>query len=253
MERSFEGPDGGDAVGLNHASGSGRDRTLADTAYEKILSRIISGEFAVGEKLPTEHDLGEDLGISRPVLRRALKQLREDGVVTSRQGSGSYVQRRPDQAVLQFAPIDSIADIQRTFEVRAAIEGEAAFLAAERRRDATLRQLKGSLDELARCVREGELGVEADEAFHELVCAASDNHYFVSVRNSMRENILTGLRLTRNLSRTKSQKRLALVQAEHDAIYDAIARQDREAARAAMRRHIENARQRVFEGDAGGL
>ncbi len=228
-----------------------RDRTLADTVYENVLARIVRGDFPVGEKLPTEHELSDEMGVSRPVLRQALKQLREDGVVVSRQGSGSFVRRKPEEAVLDFAPIGSIADIQRTFEFRAAIEGEAAYLAAQRRSERELRQIQLALEELDRCVRTGELGVDADEAFHAAVCAASDNHYFMSARNSMKANILTGLNLTRNLSLTKSQERLAMVQAEHDAIFEAISARDAEAARRAMRSHIENARRRVFEGDIG--
>lgn len=225
------------------------DRTLSDRAYERILSMIVDGVIAVGAKLPTEHALSEQLEVSRPVLRQALKQLREDDVIVSRQGSGSYVRRRPDGAMLDFAPIGSIADIQRTFEFRVALEGEAALLAAERRTEADLRRLRSTLEELDRCVRDGSLGVDADEAFHALVCAASNNQYFVAARTSMRANILTGLNLTRNLSLTKPRERLMLVQKEHYAIFQAIERGDREGARTAMRRHIDNARQRVFEGD----
>ncbi len=233
-------------IGTPEASG---DRTLADSVYERVLAKIVNGEIPVGGKLPTEHELCDEFGVSRPVLRQALRQLREDQVIVSRQGSGSYVTRKPDTAVLDFAPIGSIADIQRTFEFRAAIEGEAAYLAAERRTEKQLSQLQAALDELARCVAEGELGVDADETFHALVCAASDNHYFVAARSSMQANILMGLNLTRNLSLTKSQERLALVQAEHDVIFSAIQEKKPDAARTAMRRHIENARHRVFQGD----
>ncbi|OUS34513.1 GntR family transcriptional regulator [Rhodobacterales bacterium 56_14_T64] len=225
-----------------------RDRTLSDRVYENVLSMISGGQFPVGAKLPTEQVLSEQLEVSRPIIRQALKQLREDGVVVSRQGSGSYVQRRPDEAVLDFAPVGSIADIQRTFEFRAAIEGEAAFLAAERRTSTDLARLKSSLEELDRCVRAGELGVDADEEFHVAVCMAADNQYFLAARSSMKSNILTGMRLTRNLSLTKPQDRLELVQKEHYAIYDAIVQQDSAAARDAMRVHVENARNRVFEG-----
>ena len=255
MERGFAIPDDGPELGDEAPSRAeaAADRRLADTIYERILGRIASGEFAVGAKLPTEHELSGVFGVSRPVLRQALKQLRTDGAIVSRQGSGSYVRRRPEDAVLTFAPIGSIADIQRTFEFRAAIEGEAAYLAAERRSAAMLQRIRQTLNELARCVRDGELGVEADEAFHALICDASNNHYFVSARNSMNTNILTGLRLTRSLSLKKSRERLELFQSKHDVIYDAIARQNREGARLAMRQHIENARQRVFEGEAGGI
>jgi GntR family transcriptional regulator, transcriptional repressor for pyruvate dehydrogenase complex len=226
-----------------------RDRTLSDTVYEQILAKIVSGEIPVGGKLPTEIELSESFGVSRPILRQALKQLKIDGVIVSTQGSGSYVQKQPDRAVLTFAPIGSIADIQRTFEFRMAIEGEAAMLAAERRSIEQLALLRQSLDELERCVQQGELGVDADEKFHAIVCSSSDNHYFVSVRTSMHANIITGLNLTRNLSLSKSTERLRLVQAEHEAIYAAIERQDAEGARNAMRTHIDNARKRVFVGE----
>ncbi|MDO6523765.1 FadR/GntR family transcriptional regulator [Shimia thalassica] len=226
----------------------GRDRTLSDRVYEKILSMIVRGETPVGAKLPTEHALSEQLEVSRPVLRQALKQLREDGVIVSRQGSGSFVQRRPEGAVLDFAPVGSIADIQRTFEFRAAVEGEAAYLAAERRTDTDLAKLRAVLDELDRCIQEGELGVDADETFHEVICTASGNQYFTAARTSMKANILTGLNLTRNLSLTKPQERLELVQREHYQIFEAIKNRNQEEARAAMRAHVENARKRVFEG-----
>jgi len=182
------------------------------------------------------------------VLRQALKQLREDGVVVSRQGSGSFVQRRPDTAVLTFAPVGSIADIQRTFEFRAAIEGEAAFLAAVRHTEADLAKLRAHFKELDRCIREGELGVEADEAFHQAIYEASGNQYFATARTSMKSNILTGLNLTRNLSLSKPRERMELVQQEHRRILAAIIARDQAEARAAMRAHVENAKNRVFEG-----
>lgn len=225
-----------------------QDRTLSDRVYENVLAMIAEGKIAVGAKLPTEHALSEQFEVSRPVLRQALKQLREDGVVVSRQGSGSFVQRRPDGAVLDFAPVGSIADIQRTFEFRAAVEGEAAYIAAERRTNADIARLKEALDELDRCVKHGELGVDADEAFHEAVCTASDNHYFLAARASMKSNILMGMNLTRNLSLARPQEQMSSVQKEHYVIYQAILDRDAKAARASMRAHVENARHRVFEG-----
>jgi len=206
-----------------------KERTLADHAYEKILAMISSGETAVGDKLPTEHAMSEMLEVSR-------------------QGSGSFVQRRPDTAVLTFAPVGSIADIQRTFEFRAAIEGEAAFLAAVRHTEADLAKLRAHFKELDRCIREGELGVEADEAFHQAICEASGNQYFATARTSMKSNILTGLNLTRNLSLSKPRERMELVQQEHRRILAAIIARDQAEARAAMRAHVENAKNRVFEG-----
>ena len=98
--------------------------------YEKIFERIVSGELAVNARLPSEADLARSCGVSRPVVREALARLREDGIIVSRQGSGSYVKRRPDSAILRFIPVSSIADVQRGFEFRAGLEGAAAALAA---------------------------------------------------------------------------------------------------------------------------
>lgn len=230
------------------AARRGKDRTLSDRCYEKILAGIVNGDFAVGSKLPTEHALSEALEVSRPVLRQALKQLRVDGVVVSKQGSGSFVQRRPEGAVLDFAPVGSIADIQRTFEFRVAIEGEAAFLAATRRSEDDLKVLRAALEELDRHVARDELGVDTDEVFHEAICTASGNQYFSAARASMKPNILIGLNLTRNLSLTKPKQRMEMVQQEHYEILRAIEARNAEAARQAMRSHVDNARMRVFEG-----
>lgn len=226
-----------------------KDTSLSDSAYEELLQMIVEGEFGIGKKLPTEHVLSERLKVSRPILRRALKQLRSDDVIVSRQGSGSFVKRRPELAVLDFAPIGSIADVQRTFEFRAAIEGEASYHCALRRTDEELKQIKDALQMLDDCIKSNQLGSDADVVFHEAICRASHNHYFTSARNSMKPNILTGINLTRNLSLLKPKKRLELVQQEHILIVDAIERQDAPAARDAMRTHIDNARLRVFEGN----
>lgn len=221
--------------------------TLSNIVYERILTLIANNELPVGAKLPTEHVLSERMEVSRPVLRQALKQLREDGVVVSRRGSGSYVTRKPESAAMQFAPTGSIADIQKSFEFRASIESEAAFLAAERRSEKELKQISSILQKLDFCIQNGELGTDLDEELHEAICQASGNGYFVMARASIKANILTGMNLTRNLSLTKPKTRLETVQAEHYAIFNALKKKNKEEARSTMRAHLENARIRVFE------
>ena len=233
------------------ASG-GRGFSLADGVYERVLTLIVEGALPEGGRLPSETHLAEEMGVSRPVLRQALRRLREDGVITSRQGSGSYVLQRPDRAMLSFAPVGSIADIRRTFEFRAVIEAEAAALAAKRAGEDEIRAIRAALAALDACIDTGALGAREDEAFHLAICAASGNHYFPSTLASMGPAILAGMNLARSLSLTRPAARLALVQDEHRAVLAAIAARDADAARAAMRRHIDSARTRIFEGAPKG-
>lgn len=217
--------------------------------YQRIFETIVNGEFPVNARLPSETELATRFGASRPVVREALARLRDDGVIVSRQGSGSYVKRRPDVAVLNLSPGGSIDDIQRCFEFRHGLEGSAAALAAERWEDADLAEIRASFEALERAVKNVELGAEADEAFHAAIARATHNPYYVSVQTSMQPHIRYGMSVNRNLTMLRTNtERVRLVQDEHRAILESIAARDPDGARDAMQRHIANARRRMFEG-----
>src|SRR5215216_1831305 len=216
--------------------------------YDGIVGLIVSGEFAENTRLPSEIELSRRFRASRPVVREALARLRDDGLIVSRQGSGSYVARRPDDAVLRLVPVGSIADIQRCFEFRVGLEGAAAALAAERWQDTDLAQIRSAYQALEVCIRTRQLGVDEDWLFHQAIARATHNHYHVSVQLSLQAHIALGMNLNRNLSMLRTDARLRLVQNEHTAILAAIETRDAAAARAAMETHIENARRRMFEG-----
>lgn len=220
--------------------------------YHSIVELIVGGEFAVNDRLPSEMELARRFGASRPVVREALARLRDDGIVVSRQGSGSYVRQRPDTALLRFAPFGSIADIQRCFEYRVGLEGSAAALAAARWDNEDLAEIDATYADLDQCIREGRLGVEADERFHMAVTRATHNSYHVAALIALQPHIGFGMNLTRNLSLLRTDRRLRLVQDEHSAIVEAIRARDEPGARRAMEIHIENARRRMFEGAGTG-
>jgi GntR family transcriptional regulator, transcriptional repressor for pyruvate dehydrogenase complex len=223
-----------------------RQSKLADQLYEQILDRIVGGGLAIGGKLPSESQLGELFGVSRPVVREALSRLQADGVVMSRHGSGSYVQRRPNQAFALLAPIGDVANLMRCMEFRIALEGEAASLAARRRTEADLARLEKALAELEIVMASGEVGVEADREFHVAIAAATQNQLFVHAMEVFSEQTLKGMQLARSLSLRRSAERLRLVQQEHNRIFEAIKAEDPVLARDAMRSHIDNARIRVL-------
>jgi len=216
--------------------------------YQHIFEIIVAGEFAVNARLPSETELAMRFGASRPVVREALARLRDDGIIVSRQGSGSYVKRRPDVAVLRLSPGGSIDDVQRCFEFRHGLEGSAAALAAERWEDADLTEIRAAFAALEDAIKSGEAGTEADERFHAAVARATHNPYFVSVQTSMQPHIRYGMNLNRSLTMMRTAERVRLVQDEHNAILEAIAGRDPDAARDAMQRHIANARRRMFDG-----
>ncbi len=220
--------------------------------YEGVLSEIMRGVYAEGDRLPTETALAEQFSVSRPVVREALAQLRDDGVIVIRRGSGSYVQKRPNAAVLRFAPLGSIADIQRCFEFRTAIEPAAAALAAVRRGRAEMTALREALDALDAAVASGALGTDADFAFHRAVAAASRNGFFETTLNSLEGAITSAIAVNRNLSLLDPQERLALVQREHERVFEEIEAGRADGAEKAMRLHIEGARRRIFEGESIG-
>jgi len=223
---------------------------LSAGIYQRIFELIVAGDFPVNARLPSESDLSHRFQASRPVVREALARLRDDGVIVSRQGSGSYVKQRPDTAVLKFAPVGSIADIQRCFEFRVGLEGAAAALAARRWEKDDLAEIRQKLGALEACIREGSVGVDADEQFHLAIAKATHNGYYVAVQSSLQPHIAFGMTLTRNLSLLRTRERLRLVQDEHIAIVEAIAAREPKKARLAMEKHIENARARMFEGAA---
>jgi GntR family transcriptional regulator, transcriptional repressor for pyruvate dehydrogenase complex len=225
-----------------------REPKLSHQVYERIFERIVSGEYAEGFRLPSESDLSRRFGASRPIVREALARLRDDGLIVSRQGSGSYVQRRPDAAVLRFVPVGSVADIQRCFEFRVGLEGAAAALAADRWGDEDLSEIKAALLDLESCIREGRLGVEADGRFHRAIAQATHNAFHISVQRSLEPHVAFGMNLARNLSLLRPAARLRIVQREHEVIVEAIEARDGTRARNAMEAHVENARRRVFEG-----
>ena len=225
-----------------------RSASLSDLAYEKILESIVEGRFPQNSRLPAEDTLAGQFGVSRPVVREALARLRDDGLVVSRRGSGSFVVGKPAPVIKAFAPLSSISDMQRCFEFRVALESNAAHEAASHRLEADMARLRGAVARLDEVASSGTLGVEEDFEFHLAVCQASHNRFYVGMMEFLRENIVSGMTVTRNLSLRRTAESLKRVQREHYVVLEAIERQDAGAAFDAMATHLENARLRVFEG-----
>jgi GntR family transcriptional regulator, transcriptional repressor for pyruvate dehydrogenase complex len=220
----------------------------SDILYEKIVAMIADGRFPVNERLPSETSLASMLGASRPVVREALERLRNDELIVSRKGSGSYVRQRPDSSVLTQVPVGSLADVQRFFEFRAGLEAEAAALAARNWQLQDKIRIDDTFEALERCLQRNDLGAEEDQRFHDAVALATGNQFHTMVREWFKPHIAIGMSVTRSLSLKRTPAHVRAVQDEHAAIVAAIFERREGEAHAAMKTHILNARARMFQG-----
>ncbi|MCP3717146.1 FadR/GntR family transcriptional regulator [Paraburkholderia sp. CNPSo 3281] len=214
--------------------------------YSDILNRIIEGEYKEGERLPTEHMLAERFATSRPTVREALAQLRADGIIATRHGSGTTVMRRPDPDVRRFAPLETLSDIRRCYEYRVVVEAGAASLAAQKAEDEDIAAIQREWDNLQTIVETSGIGAKDDFAFHMAVARASKNQFFITALSGIQEQMVFSMNLSRNLSLVKSIERQRLVQQEHLEVLEAIQARDAERASTAMRAHLERAVNRMF-------
>lgn len=236
----------------DHLSGAARQPaagSLSDRIYEEIYQKITLGEWPMGTRLPTEVDLATQFGVSRPVVREALLRLRIDGIVESRQGAGTRVINMPNRSVLEFAEPGSIADMQRCYEFRVGIEGEAAYLATLRNSAERIADIERAHQRMKEAMADpAALGADEDINFHLAVARATENSYYITTVESATKAIMIGIQIARTLSRWTNEERIANALAEHARLLEVIKSGDAEKARLAMRAHIEGARERVFLG-----
>ena len=209
---------------------------------------ISDGRFPVNERLPSEQNLASLFGASRPVVREALERLRNDELIVSQKGSGSYVRQQPDSSVLQQVPVGSLADVQRFFEFRAGLEASAAELAARNWQAADRVRIEQAIAALEQCLERNDLGAEEDFALHEAIAKASHNQFHITVRIWFKPHFAIGQSVTRSLSLKRTPQHVREVQNEHTAIVEAIFARREQAAHDAMKDHILKARARMFQG-----
>ena len=239
-----------------------RPRTLALGLVDSLGERIRDGRLPAGAKLPTEAAIMAEFGVSRTVVREAISKLQAAGLVDTRHGVGSFVQALvapgAEGQAFRIAPAQhaTLRDVVAVLELRIGIETEAACLAAQRRSSADLAAMRSALDAMAQAVEAGGSAVAADFQFHLAVTQATQNHHFAQLMAALGESVIPRARLDGAAAvaglaadqpqplDAQRQTYLRRVQVEHESIFDAIAAQDADAARAAMRTHLANSRER---------
>ena len=224
-----------------------RPKSLALGVVEELADRIRDGRLAPGAKLATEAALMGEFGVSRTVIREALSKMQASALVETRHGVGTFVTGRADSAVFRIRSdqLATLRDVIAMLELRIGVETEAAGLAAQRRTAANLETMRQALGAFTSAVEAGSDAVGADFRFHLEIARSTQNSHFESLVQTFGTAIIPRARLDPSAaSADERQTYLRRVNAEHGSILDAIAGRDSEAARAAMRTHLANSRER---------
>lgn len=232
--------------GLKGEQGARRPgrRNLVATVADRLRASIVDGTLKPGDKLPSEVALTREHSVSRTVIREAISSLRADGLVEPRHGVGVFIlggQAPVSAFQVETARISSIIEM---LELRGAIEAEAAALAAARRSPAQEEAIHECYDDLSGLIAEGRATAEADFAFHMVIADATNNPRFREFLEMLGQNLIPRSLLQSGQQEATPPEYLEQIQAEHRRIADAIAARDEEAARHAMRVHLNGSQQR---------
>lgn len=221
-----------------------RGPQLSEQVAQRLTDAIQAGEWTRGERLPTEAALGERFGISRSVVREAISMLRMSGLVTSRQGSGSFIAAEPTVSLRLAIPDPDLQSVVEVLELRRPLEVEAARLAAERCTPSQLRRIRNAMVDIDEAVEAGLSGVDQDLAFHRAIAEAANNSHFTAVLDFYNRFLHHAIRVTRT-NESLRETFMQQVVAEHQAMLDAIAAGDGNAAAKAAAIHLQHAEARL--------
>lgn len=215
-------------------------RPAYETIATKITELISSSGLKSGDRLPTEHELSEQLGVSRTVIREAIKVLVARGQVYTRRGSGLYVADKADSFTTMMhdslTPVDPIQVIS-LYEFRLTLEITAARLAAERITPHEIHALREivALNRQSAEEQQRQLWSESDAAFHQAVAEATHNPFLAST-------ITTATHVQRwvfDIAAGRTQELLVTYAEQHATILDAIQEGMQDVAAQAMQTHLE--------------
>jgi len=220
---------------------------LPDEIARRLSQAISSGEFAVGDRLPSERLLCEQFSVSRAVVREALSQLKSEGLVESKAGSGVFVIERSQRQAfrMQDVAIDEKHSLSMVMELLVTIEVAATRFAAIRRTPEDLKRIRRALIGMEYEIANDRLGDDEDFAFHQAIVDATHNPHFQALSEHLEHGARRLIRQARSNTKSRHADLVEAVQEEHKLIYDAIAAGDPERAAEAAESHLRNAAKRL--------
>lgn len=214
-------------------------KKIYEEIVEQLKEMISNGELKPGQKLPSERDMAESLGVSRASVREALTALEAIGILDIRPGEGTFVRETSVSAT--FAPLAMVLEMEQNpggqlMEVRRVLETEMAALAAQRATEEDLKNIKTNLNHM-KTAQTISQSVEADLRFHFTIAEATHNTILLRIMNTVADLMHNAFRVQREeLFADKGTEIIC----EHEAIYNAIRDRNSEAAKSKMLQHIDN-------------
>jgi GntR family transcriptional regulator, transcriptional repressor for pyruvate dehydrogenase complex len=224
-----------------------RARNLAQTVVMYVKEQVAANKLMPGDKLPTESELMRELGVSRTVVREGISRLQAGEVIETKHGIGSFVLEPPREKLgVEMVPATTVEDLLAILELRISLETESAGLAAQRAQPKDVARIRAALNAIEAAARNGGDSAAADLEFHVSIARATGNRYFVDILTQMGSALIPRNRIdSAGIAKSDPKAYVALVNQEHESILDAIARNEADAARAAMRMHLSNSRERL--------
>lgn len=205
--------------------------------YEQLVEQLVhymeTEGLGMGDRLPSERDLAEQLGVSRATLSQALVALEVLGVIDVQHGTGATIIARPTLAAVIQGFREHHRRLPDIIEARSTLEVKLASLAAGRRTDTDLVSIDAALSAMAAEIASGARGVAGDELFHSAVTAAAHSSVLATMMGLIHEMVLE-TRIESLGQPGRPEQSLA----SHRSIAEAIRDGDADAAAEAMKRHI---------------
>jgi GntR family transcriptional regulator, transcriptional repressor for pyruvate dehydrogenase complex len=221
-----------------------RQVALSDEVASKLLDTIISNGLEAGHPLPSERELGEQYGVSRTVIREAVRGLAAKGVVDVRMGRGPQVAAVGPSAAAEALGLflhGRRLDYDNVHEVRLLLEAHVAALAASRATPADVGQIRAAHARMVEKIDDVEAASREDLEFHRAIARATHNDIYLVLLDSIGGHLLAVRK--ENLAAGYARRALA----QHEEILACIERRDAEGARAAMAAHLEEVARNLHE------
>ncbi len=217
-----------------------KPKRYSDQVFEQLRDLVFRGQLKPGDKLLPERELAQSMGVSRPTVREAINKLVYRGLLEHRQGQGTFVavpepgqKHNPFKALIdgyEATPLDLL-------EVRLGLECNAAVLAARRATAEDIALLEKSFLQMRDKIKQGELGLEEDVAFHMCVAYATKNHVQIHIMRYLYDMLHYGIKESLQHLYEKPANLTDIIN-QHERVVEAVRRHDTQEAFDAMRVHI---------------